>query len=458
MGLDHFVFPKFPREQEPVTGESTTTRRRSSLAIETVPSSPHGSSFRTVGPRRARHEFKSFRLKGEYVQPWVDDKRLKRTKYNNIIIYIFIFISLAICAYLTYDGAKSAKVGDYCLIMDDQFDKDGIDDSHWTHEVQTGGFGTGSFDWTTTDSKNSFTDGDGLHIVPTITTESTDISEAQLFNGYTLNLTKAGDGSCTSTDYKQCSMRSNDTTGVIIPPVRSARLSTKGKKFIKYGRVEVVAKMPRGDWLWPAIWMMPEDSKYGDWPASGEIDIAELRGNDRTYPLGRDAVTSTLHWGPTSKLDAYWQTYGTKFLRRTDFSKKYHTYGLQWSKDYLFTYLDSRLKQVFYMKFDERQTLWEKGRFEGATVNSSVVENPWKQTGNPNTPFDEEFFLILNVAVGANNGWFYDGKFNKPWVDNGPTAARDFIKAKDQWLPTWGEGNDRGMTVKSVKMWQEGVC
>jgi beta-glucanase (GH16 family) len=152
--------------------------------------------------------------------------------------------------------------------------------------------------------------------------------------------------------------------------------------------------------------MMPENSKYGPWPASGEIDIAELRGNDFKYPLGRDAVTSTLHWGPTTKLDGYWQTYGTKFLRRTDFSKAYHTFGLQWSNDYLFTYLDSRLKQVFYMKFDDKQTLWEKGRFEGATANSSVVENPWKATGNPNSPFDEDFFLILNVAVGANNGWF----------------------------------------------------
>jgi beta-glucanase (GH16 family) len=142
--------------------------------------------------------------------------------------------------------------------MEDNFDKNGLDDSHWTHEVQTGGFGTGSFDWTTTDSKNSFTDAEGLHIVPTLTTESTDISEAQLFNDYTLNLTKSGgDGSCTSDDVKQCSIKSNETTGIVIPPVRSARLSTKGKKFIKYGRVEVVAKMPAGDWLWPAIWYGP---------------------------------------------------------------------------------------------------------------------------------------------------------------------------------------------------------
>jgi len=150
---------------------------------------------------------------------------------------------------------------------------------------------------------------------------------------------------------------------------------------------------------------MPEDSKYGTWPASGEIDIAELRGNNYTYPLGRDGVTSTLHWGPDSKLNAYWMTYGTKFLRRTDFSGGYHTYGLQWSKDYLFTYLDSRLRQVFYMKFGP-ETMWQKGRFAGVTANNSIVENPWGKTGNVNTPFDENFFLILNVAVGSQNGWF----------------------------------------------------
>ena len=205
------------------------------------------------------------------------------------------------------------------------------------------------------------------------------------------------------------------------------------------------------------IRMMPEEDKYGPWPASGEIDIAELRGNDWHYPLGRDAVTSTLHWGPSPKLDAYWKTYGTKFLRRTDFSKGFHTFGLQWSEDYLFTYLDSRLKQVFYMKFGPK-TMWEDGNFAGAAVNNSLVENPWGKTGNDNTPFDENFFLILNVAVGAGNGWFFEGKGNKPWVDGSPSAQADFIKAKDQWLPTWGAGNDRGMTVKSVKMWREGGC
>lgn len=116
------------------------------------------------------------------------------------------------------------------------------------------GFGTGSFDWTTPNAENVFVDSHGLHILPTLTNETTSITNAEIFNGYTLNLTKAGgDGSCTGTTNVECSIHSNSTLGTVIPPVRSARLTTKGKKGIRYGRVEVVAKLPEGDWLWPAI-------------------------------------------------------------------------------------------------------------------------------------------------------------------------------------------------------------
>lgn len=154
--------------------------------------------------------------------------------------------------------------------MDDQFEI-GLDRDNWSYEtqvrndrcsckqvliqLQTGGFEHGEFSWATVDKQNIFVDGEGLHIVPTLTTESTDITEAQLLDGYTVNLTsgRGGWGTCTSSDVKMCSVRSNATLGRIIPPVRSARITTKGKKSIKYGRVEVVAKMPKGDWLWPAI-------------------------------------------------------------------------------------------------------------------------------------------------------------------------------------------------------------
>lgn len=143
-----------------------------------------------------------------------------------------------------------SNISQYCLVLDEKFTT--IDPNIWNHEVQIDGFGAGSFDWTTTDPANSFVASDGLHIVPTLTNESTSITTEQISNGYTLNLTS--DGSCTSTLGSSCAIRSNNTKGYTIPPVRSARLNTKGKATIKYGRVEVVAKLPKGDWLWPAIW------------------------------------------------------------------------------------------------------------------------------------------------------------------------------------------------------------
>src|SRR4051812_17566144 len=108
-----------------------------------------------------------------------------------------------------------------------------------TAEPKIDGFGTGSFDWTTRDAKNAYVDGSGLHIVPTLTNETTDISNDQMYRGYTLNLTKAkGEDACTGTAHASCAIVADPVKGSMIPPVRSARLSTKGKVSIRYGRVE----------------------------------------------------------------------------------------------------------------------------------------------------------------------------------------------------------------------------
>lgn len=80
--------------------------------------------------------------------------------------------------------------------------------------------------------------------------------------------------------------------------------------------------------MWPAIWMLPVDDKYGIWPASGEIDIAESRGNNHTYVLGgHDISSSTLHWGPNSDEDAWYHTYEKKTALHTTYVEKYHTFG-----------------------------------------------------------------------------------------------------------------------------------
>lgn len=410
----------------------------------------------SVGDSRKSSKRKSYRLVGKYEQPWLDDKRMSRSRYNTFIVYGFMILGLAISAYICWAKARTVVKHDYCLILDENFES--IDPAIWNHEVFINGGGTGSFEWVSNDPANSFVTVDGLHILPTLTNETTDITSAEIYNGYTLNLTTAG--TCTSKDQTACSIRSNISLGATIPPIRSARMTTAGKKSIRYGKVEVVAKLPRGDWLWPAIWMFPEDSVYGAWPASGEIDLAESRGNPPGYKAGgRDVFTSTLHWGPDTANDGFWRTTVGKQLRRGDFSTAYHTFSLEWSENYIFTYLDFQLQQVLYFSFRKQKDLWDRGGFATATsTNNTLIKNPWQNSLENNAPFDQSFYLILNVAVGSRNGWFPDGDGGKPWADGAASAAGNFFAAAETWLPTWGEGNDRALNVKSVKMWQQGKC
>lgn len=84
-------------------------------------------------------------------------------------------------------------------------------------------------------------------------------------------------------------------------------------------------------------------------------------------------------------------------------------------------------------------------------ANGTAYANPWID-GQVNAPFDQPFYLILNVAVGATNGWFRDAVANKPWSDDSPTAPMEFWEARDTWSPTWTQP---AMQVKRVKMWQQ---
>lgn len=107
--------------------------------------------------------------------------------------------------------------------------------------------------------------------------------------------------------------------------------------------------------------------------------------------------------------------------------------------------------QVLYTNFQE--PLWKRGNFPIASQNGSRYIDPWSQTGHPSTPFDQKFYLILNVAVGGTNGWFEDGKDLKPWVDGSPNAKKDFWDAREEWYSTWENNGD--MIVDTVKMWQQ---
>jgi beta-glucanase (GH16 family) len=303
----------------------------------------------------------------------------------------------------------------------------------------------GQFEYTTNTEENSFVEGGYLHIRPTLNDEKLITTD-----GAVLNLTSMG--ICSSTELKDCVSVTNSTTGTIINPVKSARLTTKKSASIRYGRIEVKAKLPNGKWLWPAVWMLPVNNTYGTWPASGEIDILESRGNKPGYiEGGNDIISSTLHWGPDSSNDGWWRTNVKRKALHTTYSEKFHTFGIEWSENYIFTYINSRLLTVLFTTFDQR--LWDRGNFPIADSNGTRYIDPWATTGRRNTPFDQPFYLIMDVAVGATNGWFKDGEDGKPWVDGSKTERRDFWDKKDDWFPTWTDNGD--MLVESVKMWQQ---
>ncbi|KAF2203850.1 concanavalin A-like lectin/glucanase [Delitschia confertaspora ATCC 74209] len=420
--------------------EGTEVRERTqSRQSETQPSEPRSSeSTQPLSPTY----FKSRRIKKEDIQrPWLNQKD-PRAIWVNIIPIMGFIIGLGIAAFLMWTGYRSVSHHRYCEIMYDNFTS-GWNDKIWTREIEVGGFGSGQFEQTTNSSENIFIEDSVLNIRPTLQ------NPWYISNNYTIDLRGQG---CTGKEWWDCVATTNTTNGTIVNPVKSARISTKIGASIKFGRVEVVAQLPEGDWLWPAIWMLPKDNKYGPWPRSGEIDIMESRGNHYSYKEGgNNIVSSTLHFGPNPRHDGWWRHNRKQKALHTTYSKGFHTYGVEWTEEHIFTYIDSRLLQIMYIPF--KRSMYETGRFPLADNNGTWLRDPWAFTGRKSTPFDENFYLIIDLAVGGTNGWFKDGLGGKPWIDTSPYAKREFWEAREKWRRTWKE--EGRFRIKSVRMLQQ---
>lgn len=160
----------------------------------------------------------------------------------------------------------------------------------------------------------------------------------------------------------------------------SAKIWTQGKANFKYGKFEMRAKLPYSEGTWPAFWMMPKLSVYGGWPNSGEIDIMEHVGNNL------NTVVGTIH------TEKYNHSIGTqisfsKYL--AGLSEDFHTYSVTWNEYSMSWYVDS---------FKYGTTVFDAG------ANTDVEAHAaW--------PFDQEFYLILNLAMGGNMGGTIDPNF-----------------------------------------------
>ena len=280
-------------------------------------------------------------------------------------------------ARLTFFALALALLGYACaqdvLVFEDNFTTFNL--SVWKHELTLSGEGNWEFEVYGNNRSVSFVRNGSLVIKPTLTNET--LGNAGLTSA-DVNIW-GGDPStlCTSNAYYGCE-REGGAGGNIVNPVQSARLRTAETFAFRYGRVEVSAKMPKGDWLWPAIWLMPVNTAYGTWPASGEIDILESRGNAASYPGGgANAFSSTLHWGPFWPLNGYQKTHAEYTLPAGDLSEAFHVYTLDWSPTSMTTSIDG----VPVLSVPINQTFWQRGGWD----SNPGLDNPW-QDGGSNAP------------------------------------------------------------------------
>ena len=103
--------------------------------------------------------------------------------------------------------------------------------------------------------------------------------------------------------------------------------------------------------------MLPRYQEYGTWPASGEIDIMESRGNMNYAPGGVETFASTLHWGPDFFTNQYTKTHAEKKLDSGTFADDFHTFGLYWDEKVIYTYLDNDSNKVLQVDHSQ-QSYW----------------------------------------------------------------------------------------------------
>ena len=230
----------------------------------------------------------------------------------------------------TAPATETPQLEGYNLLWSDEFDGDVMDETKWNYEPHEPGWTNNELQEYTTSTDNVFVR-DGKLVLKAIKT------------------TKDGQ------DY-----------------YTSGKVTGQNKTDFMYGKVVVSAKVPEGQGLWPAIWMMPQDeSYYGQWPKCGEIDIMENLGNDTSISY------STIHYG-----EPHAEQQGTITMTGADsFSARFHEYSVEWEPGEMRFYTDDVLV---------------------LTVNDWFTAEEGQDDKPYPAPFNQPFFVQMNLAVGGN--------------------------------------------------------
>ncbi len=227
----------------------------------------------------------------------------------------------------------------YKLIWSDEFEHNSLDMTKWSYELGN---------WKLDENGNYITNGWGNNEQQFYTDKNAAIKNGILtISARHENYTDAVQGNYEYT---------------------SARLSTQHKFSTCGGRIEVRSRCDSGKSLWPAIWMLPEDSLYGGWAASGEIDIMEGWGSTP------EKICGTIHFGDIWPNNTYLTN--EYLFKSGDSTENWHTYAIEWDRNCIRWYVDD----ILYSE-----------QIEWYSLNRAYP-----------APFDQNFYIILNLAVGGH--------------------------------------------------------
>ena len=237
---------------------------------------------------------------------------------------VFLFLSLA-----------AVSRADWILSWQDEFDGDAgwsPDGNKWSYDIGGGGWGNNELEYYTSTTNNAVLDGAGNLL---ITARSDDAWQYQCWYG-----------TCEFT---------------------SARMLTSGHFTQTYGRMEARIKLPWGQGVWPAFWMLGNDISSNPWPNCGEIDIMEIRGSDPATVMG------TIHGPGYSGAGGIGASYTNP--NGNWWSDDFHVFAVEWYPDSITWYVDD--------------TAYE------TRTPADLNGNTWV--------FDHDFFILLNFAVGGKS-------------------------------------------------------
>ena len=255
------------------------------------------------------------------------------------------------------DQAADAAPASWKLTWSDEFDGNQIDRSKWDFDIGNGfynydtnqwisGWGNNELEYYTKEPDNAMVKDGLLHIR----------AIKQPMNG------------C---GYTSARLKSRNVDG-------SSLFSQK------YGRFEFRAKVSTGKGIWPGLWLLPYDEKYGGWPRSGEIDVMEARGQEPNKVLG------TIHYGSGWPADTH---SGKDYIFPNGGTiAEFHVYAIEWEPGEIRWLVDGK-------EYSDQTFWWSSGKQDGSgkgiNPSSEADVNPWP------APFDQPFFIVMNLAVGG---------------------------------------------------------